>query len=61
MVDIDVYVAKQIAGRLDKADTKLVFGYHHDTSEALTLTMPLRTESYTYQGWGSATKRDSIT
>jgi serine/threonine-protein kinase HipA len=48
MAEIDVYVANQIAGRLVKTDAKHIFSYHHDASEALSLTMPLRTESYSY-------------
>jgi len=49
MADIDVHVANQIAGRLVKTENKHVFSYHQDATEALSLTMPLRTESYTYQ------------
>jgi len=50
MADIDVYANTQIAGRLSKADEKHVFSYRHTASEALSLTMPLRTESYAFQG-----------
>ena len=49
MADIDVHVANQIAGRLVKTENKHVFSYHQDAPEALSLTMPLRTESYAYQ------------
>ncbi|MEE9345865.1 MAG: type II toxin-antitoxin system HipA family toxin [Methylococcales bacterium] len=50
MTDVDVYVTSNIAGRLVKAGAKHVFSYHQDASEALSLTMPLRTESYAFQG-----------
>lgn len=50
MADIDVYVAQQRVGRLLKADSKHIFSYHPDAAEALSLTMPLRAESYAYQG-----------
>ncbi len=50
MADIDVYISSQIAGRLTKTDNnKHIFGYHHNAVEALSLTMPLRIESYSYQ------------
>ncbi len=49
MAEIDVYISDQIAGRLTKANNKHIFGYHHNALEALSLTMPLRTESYSYQ------------
>ncbi len=48
MADIDVYVANQIAGRLVKTENKHIFSYHQDALDALSLTMPLRTESYAY-------------
>ncbi|MEE9426364.1 MAG: type II toxin-antitoxin system HipA family toxin [Methylococcales bacterium] len=50
MTDVDVYVASKIAGRLVKAGAKHVFSYHQDAFEAVSLTMPLRTESYVFQG-----------
>ncbi len=50
MTDIDVYVISKIAGRLIKAGAKHVFSYHQGATEALSLTMPLRTESYAFQG-----------
>ena len=49
MADIDVYVLNQKAGRLVKTNNNHVFSYHPDALEALSLTMPLRTESYSYQ------------
>lgn len=49
MAEIDVYQADQLIGRLAKADDKHVLSYHHNATEALSLTMPLRTESYTYR------------
>ena len=48
MAEIDVYVTNELAGRLVKMNTKHIFSYRHDASEALSLTMPLRTESYSY-------------
>lgn len=50
MADIDVYVSAQLAGKLTKTDERHIFSYRHDASEALSLTMPLRTESYAFQG-----------
>ncbi len=50
MTDVDVYVTSKIAGRLVKAGAKHVFSYHQDAFEAVSLTMPLRTESYVFQG-----------
>ena len=50
MADIDVYVNAQIAGKLAKTDERHLFSYRHDATEALSLTMPLRTENYAFQG-----------
>lgn len=49
MAEIDAYVNRHRAGRLTKSGTKHVFGYDLDAQEALSLTMPVRTESYTYE------------
>jgi len=49
MAEIDVYMAGQMAGRLAKADGKHILSYHYNATEALSLTMPMRTESYSYQ------------
>lgn len=56
MADLDVYLtslangsqneAHHIVGRLSKTNDKHVFSYHPDSKEAISLTMPLRTESY---------------
>jgi serine/threonine-protein kinase HipA len=46
MADIDLYINKRIAGRVGKTDEKHLFSYHQDADEALSLTMPLRMESY---------------
>ena len=58
MADIDVYlkaesekkglVADSILGRLSKSQDKHVFSYKHETVEALSLTMPIRNESYSF-------------
>jgi serine/threonine-protein kinase HipA len=50
MADIDVYVDQQIAGRLTRQNERHIFGYTIDSTEAISLTMPVRTESYAYQG-----------
>lgn len=46
MADIDLYINERIAGRVSKTDEKHLFSYHQDADEALSLTMPLRIESY---------------
>ena len=46
MADIDLYVNSRIAGRIAKTEGKHLFSYHQDVHEALSLTMPLRLESY---------------
>ena len=48
MADIDLYINKRIAGRVAKTDEKHLFSYHQDADEALSLTMPLRIESYSH-------------
>lgn len=50
MAEVDVYTghhAPVLAGRLS-ASQQHVFSYRHDAGEALSLTMPLRHESYSY-------------
>ena len=49
MASVDVYVNSHRVGRLQKQQEKHVFSYGLDTEEALSLTMPLRTESYNHQ------------
>ena len=49
MADIDAYVNRYRAGRLTKSSAKHIFGYDLDAQEALSLTMPIRTESYAYE------------
>lgn len=46
MADIDVYLQRQRTGRLIRQGERHIFGYGLDATEALSLTMPLRTESY---------------
>ena len=50
MADVDVYLNEQISGRLSKQVEQHIFTYGLDASEALSLTMPLCTESYPDQG-----------
>jgi serine/threonine-protein kinase HipA len=49
MAEIDAYVNRQRAGRLTKSNAKHIFGYDLDAQEAVSLTMPIRTESYIYK------------
>lgn len=53
MADVDVYSGhdKQavLSGRLSASQQRHVFSYRHDAQEALSLTMPLRYESYSYE------------
>ncbi len=44
---VDVYVNSRFAGVLAQERGEQVFSYSADAGEALSLTMPLRTESYT--------------
>ena len=48
MADIDVYAAGLLSGRLTRQRSKHFFTYTPEASEALSLTMPLRVESYSY-------------
>ncbi len=48
MADVDVYINRELSGRLSQVTEKHVFSYHQNADEALSLTMPLRTESYSY-------------
>lgn len=53
MANADVYVGKphaENAGLLEAQQGRHVFSYRHDASESLSLTMPLRAESYQYDG-----------
>ena len=45
---VDVFVASQRVGRLARAQQRHSFTYGLDATEALSLTMPLRVESYHY-------------
>ena len=49
MSDVDVYLDTNVAGRLTKKGRRYVFSYQFDADEALSLTMPLRTESYSVE------------
>lgn len=46
---VDVHVARQLVGRLARAQQRHSFSYGLDATEALSLTMPLRVESYSYE------------
>ncbi|PCI72991.1 MAG: phosphatidylinositol kinase [Gammaproteobacteria bacterium] len=58
MANIDVYLKPvlrevglnnpELSGRLVNELNKYIFAYHHGSSEALSLTMPLRAESYSF-------------
>ncbi|MDD5393509.1 MAG: type II toxin-antitoxin system HipA family toxin [Thiothrix sp.] len=52
MAEVDVYTGHGTqpapAGRLSASQQQHVFSYRHDACEALSLTMPLRHESYNY-------------
>lgn len=51
MNEVDIHIGStppKIAGRLSNTHGKHVFTYHHDAEEALSVTMPLRHESYQY-------------
>ncbi|MFD2230093.1 type II toxin-antitoxin system HipA family toxin [Alkalimarinus sediminis] len=46
MASVDVYVNSHEVGQLQKEQEKHIFSYGLDTEEALSLTMPVRIESY---------------
>ena len=52
MAEVDVYTGHgsqpALTGRLSASQQQYVFSYRHDAREALSLTMPLRHESYSY-------------
>lgn len=51
MADVDVYTGHHApvpAGRLSANPQQHVFSYRHDAAEAVSLTMPLRHESYSH-------------
>lgn len=53
MADVDVYTdahAPDACGRLSKENDRHIFSYQHDAADALSLTMPIRLESYPYDG-----------
>ena len=50
MAKIDVYLNNQLSGRLAKDVNEAIFSFGLDAQEALSLTMPIRTESYSSQG-----------
>ncbi len=49
MAEVDVFVNRQLAGRLARTQVRHGFTYGLDAPEALSLTMPLRLESYIYE------------
>lgn len=50
MANIDVYNNGLMIGRLKKENTKHFYSYTLDANSALSLTMPVRLESYSYDG-----------
>lgn len=48
MAAVDVYINREQVGRLEKNVEKHIFSYHQNAPEALSLTMPLRAESYSF-------------
>ncbi len=51
MAEVDVYTghgSPTLSGRLSASLQQHIFSYRHDASEAVSLTMPLRHESYHY-------------
>ena len=53
MPDIDIYLkplSKQPTARLTADNNRHTISYHPDADEALSLTMPLRNESYSHNG-----------
>ena len=49
MADVDVYTTEAFTGRLTRTGSKHVFTYNQNAKEALSLTMPMRIESYSYE------------
>ena len=48
MSEVDVFVNRQLAGRLARSQQRHSFTYGLGSTEALSLTMPLRLETYSY-------------
>jgi len=48
MAEIDIYLNKQLNGRLVKQSDKAIFNFALNAKEAISLTMPIRTESYSF-------------
>lgn len=48
MAEIDIFLNKQLNGRLAKQSDKAIFNFDLNANEALSLTMPIRTESYSF-------------
>lgn len=46
---VDVFIARQRVGRLARVQQRHSFTYGLDAAEALSLTMPLRVETYNYE------------
>lgn len=46
---VDVFVSRHLAGRLARAQQRHSFTYGLDATDALSLTMPLRLETYSYE------------
>lgn len=50
MANIDIYNNNLMIGRLKKENIKHLYSYSLDANSALSLTMPVRLESYSYDG-----------
>lgn len=50
MANVDVYTHDKVAGRLSNTGGNHVFSYRHNATDAVSITMPLRNESYQYAG-----------
>ena len=50
MANVDVYNHKRRVGRLQKENVTHYYSYDLDAKHALSLTMPIRLETYSYEG-----------
>ncbi|MEL0658667.1 type II toxin-antitoxin system HipA family toxin [Psychromonas arctica] len=50
MANVDVYIHKNRVGRLQKENVAHHYSYDLNAKTALSLTMPIRLETYTYEG-----------
>ncbi len=52
MAAVDVSINREQVGYLEKNPEKHIFSYHQNVPEALSLTMALRAESYSFKNRG---------